>query len=435
MMARGRRTGFVIMLLSTGLFVFLGLGLERSTPQGMLDFKVLYNGARCLTHHCDPYNVNQLQQFFEADGLVRPSDPPVILHVVIWYVYLPTTFLFTAPFSMLSWGLACVLWTTITAGSLTLAAFLIWDLAANDAPVLSACLIGFLLAGSEVIFAGGNAVGIVVSLCIIAVWCFLKDRFVTAGVVFLAISLVIKPHDAGLVWLYFLLAGGAYRKRALQTLAITAVLGLVAFVWVSEVSPHWLQEMTYNLSTISSHGDMNDPGPGSSVDRTSGMVIDLQSVVSIFRNDPRFYNPVSYLSCGALILIWSLVTLARPSSANAWFALAAVVPLSMLLIYHKPYDAKLALLAIPACATLWIEGGPIGAIALSVTSVAVVFAADVTRALFVILTRDLHPDTSQLFGKILLVLISRPLSIILLVMALFYLWVYVRRTAANVSRT
>ncbi len=39
MMARGRRTGFVIMLLSTGLFVFLGLGLERSTPQGMLDFK------------------------------------------------------------------------------------------------------------------------------------------------------------------------------------------------------------------------------------------------------------------------------------------------------------------------------------------------------------------------------------------------------------
>ena len=39
----------------------------------------------------------------------------------------------------------------------------------------------------------------------------------------LAISLMLKPHDAGLVWLYFLLAGGIYRKRALQALVADAI--------------------------------------------------------------------------------------------------------------------------------------------------------------------------------------------------------------------
>ena len=394
----------------------------------MLDFKVLYYGARCLTHHCDPYNVNELQRFFQADGGEHPSDPPVIRHVVTWYVYLPTTFLFTSPFAMLPWGSAHVLWTIITVGSFGFAAFLIWSLS-EDAPIISGWLIGFLLAGSEAIFAGGNAVGIVVGLSAIAVWCFIQDRFAWAGVICLAVSLVIKPHDAGLLWLYFLLAGGAYRKRALQTLAITAVLSLTAIVWVSQISPHWLRELNSNFTTISTHGDMNDPGPGSTVDRTPGMVIDLQAAVSVFRDDPRVYNPVSYLICGVLLLLWSLTSLrSQPSRSNTWLALAAVVPLTMLVTYHKPYDASLVLLTIPACVALWTEGGPIGTFALSVTSIAVVFTSDLTRASFVILTANLHPDTELWFGKILAVLITRPVSVVFLIMAVFYVWIYVRRT-------
>jgi len=32
----------------------------------------------------------------------------------------------------------------------------------------------------------------------------------------------------------------------------------------------------------------------------------------------------------------------------------------MLVTYHRPFDAKLLLLAVPACAMLWAEGGRIG---------------------------------------------------------------------------
>jgi hypothetical protein len=431
-MTKARRTGLLLILLGAGLFIFTGEAFQRSTPLGLMDFKVLYHGARCFIHNCDPYNVGELAKFYKADGGEQPSDPPIIRYVVTEYVYLPTTFLITGPFAALPWSLAHVLWTILTAAYFIAAAFLIWNLCACYAPVLAGALIGFWLASSVVIFAGGNAVGLAISLCVIAVWCFVQERYAWGGVLCLAISLLLKPHDAGMVWLYFLLAGGTYRKRALQTLAITAALGFAAFLWVSQVSPHWWQEQHANLAAISTQGGMDDPGPGSTVDRTPGLVIDLQSVVSIFRNSPQVYNSVSYVICGSLILLWVVHTLrSQRSLRNAWLALAAIAPLTMLVTYHKPYDAKLLLLTIPACILLWIEGGRIGRIAVLVNTVAIVFTSDIPLGILVFLTRNFHSDTGSLHGMILTVVLTRPVTLILLIMAAFYLWVYSRHTMLN----
>ncbi|MGA8668478.1 MAG: glycosyltransferase family 87 protein [Terracidiphilus sp.] len=431
-MTKARRTGLLLILLGAGLFVFTGEAFQRSTSLGLMDFKVLYHGARCFIHHCDPYNVAELQEFYKTDGGEQPSDPPIIRYVVTEYVYLPTTFLITGPFATLPWSVAHVLWTILTVACFITAAFLTWDLCARYAPVLAGALIGFWLASSVVIFAGGNAVGLVISLCVIALWCFVQERFPWGGVLCLAISLVLKPHDAGLVWLYFLLAGGAYRKRALQTLATTAVLGFAALLWVSQVSPHWRQEQRANLAAISTRGGMDDPGPGSTVDRTPGLVIDLQSVVSIFRNSPRIYNSVSYVICGSLILLWAVHTVrSQRSLRSTWLALAAIAPLTMLVTYHKPYDAKLLLLTIPACILLWIENGQIGKIAVFVNTIAIVFTSDIPLGILVFLTRNFHSDTGSLHGMILTVVLTRPVTLILLVVAIFYLWVYIRRTMPN----
>ena len=142
---------------------------------------------------------------------------------------------------MLPWGPAHLLWMALTMGSLILASFLIWNIGADYAPIFSGVLIGFLLANSEVVVVFGNSAGIVVSLCIVAVWCFLRERFVPAGILCLAIGLATKPQDAGVVWLYFLLAGGVYRKRALKTLLALVALRLPVVLWVWHVSPHWMQ--------------------------------------------------------------------------------------------------------------------------------------------------------------------------------------------------
>jgi hypothetical protein len=284
------------------------------------------------------------------------------------------------------------------------------------------------------IFGGGNTAGIVVGLCVVAVWCFLEKRFGLVGVLCLAASLTIKPHDAGLVWLYFLLAGGVCRKRALQTLLITAVLGLSAFLWHSHIAPNWMQDWSHNLSADSAPGAAGAPGPTSFAGNKASMVIDLQAAISVFRNDPCIYNPVSYLVCGALLLVWSVRTLKlRSSQTGAWFALAAVVPIAMLVTYHHTWDAKLLMLAVPACAILWAEGGQTGWIALLLTSAGIVFTADIPLTILLILIKHLHLPTVGIFEQILTVVLMQPVQPILLAMGIFYLWVYVRYNPAGTT--
>ncbi len=332
---------------------------------------------------------------------------------------------------MLPWGPAHILWMTLTFGSLIFASVLIWNLGATYAPIVSGVLIGFFLANSELLIVTGNAAGIAISLCAVAVWCFLRERFVPAGILCLAISLALKPHDTGLVWFYFLLAGGVFRKRALHTLAVTVALSLPAVLWVWRVAPHWMREWHSNILAFSVHGGLTDPGPASTA-HGLGMMVNLQAAISFFRDDPRFYNPVGYLLCAPLLLLWVFVTLrSRPSQKRAWLALAAIAALSMLPVYHHLYDAKLLLLTVPACAMLWAEGGLIARLALLVNSAAIVLTSDLPWAILMGLIKTMHPSTNGLSGQMWKAALTLPTPLILLVTGIFYLWVYMSRSSAS----
>jgi hypothetical protein len=207
------------------------------------------------------------------------------------------------------------------------------------------------------------------------------------------------------------------------------VLALPALFWVSSVAPQWRPELRANLSTTSAHGDISDPGPDSIHAKGSAdIIIDLQTVASIFRDDPRFYNPLSYLICGGLLLVWSITTLRTQMAAGAApFALASIAALSMLATYHRPYDAKLLLLAMPACAVLWSEGGLEAWIALGVTTAATVLTGDIPLGILAMLTKNLNASTMGFMQKIITLPLIRPAPLALLAMAIFYLWIYVHR--------
>ncbi|MGD0294716.1 MAG: glycosyltransferase family 87 protein [Terracidiphilus sp.] len=433
-MTKQRRIALAWILLASGISIWWGSSIGQ-TANGWVDFRAVYYGTRCLLQHHNPYKVSELEGVYRGEGGERPSETVAAHQAVVLYVNVPTTFIVVTPFAMLPWGPAHVLWVALTAVIFILAALLMWDLGASYAPGVSLFLICILLANCESIFCAGNTAGIAVGLCVVAVWCFFRERFVLAGVLCLALSLAIKPHDAGLVWFYFLLAGGVYRKRALQSLIITAVLGLLAFVWVSHVAPHWMQDWQSNLSTISAPGGINEPGPVSLTGRGAAMVIDLQAAISIIRDDPRIYNPASYIVCGAMLLVGAVRTLrSQFSQQRAWIALAAIVPLTMLVTYHRPWDAKLLMLTVPACALLWAEGGPIARIALLVSTAGLVLTGDVPLAILSILFNKLHVDTAGIFGHMLTLVMIRPASLILLVMSIFYLWVYLTHKFPEVKK-
>ena len=428
-MSKRRRLGLALVLLSGGLSVLWGCSIGWALPKGPMNFQAVYYGSRTLLEHHDPYNISDVEAVYRAEGGDRQRVNARQHEDMTLYVNTPATLLLIAPLAMLPMAVGQVLWLILSAGSLILAAFLMWDIGADYAPVLSGCLVGFLLANCQVIFGGGNTAGLVVGLTVVAAWCFLRERFVVAGIVCMAVSLAINPHDTGLVWLFFLLAGGIYRKRAIQTAALTAALFVPAVIWISVAVPNWIHDWNTNLAIIAAPGGINDPRPAATVQITADNVISLQAVFSVFRDSPRFYNWASYLVCGVLLLIFVVTEVrTRFSLDRAWFALAAVVPLTVLVTYHRLHDTKLLLLAVPACAILWAGGGAIGQIAALLTTAGVVLNSDIPITIFGEVINQLHMSTATLSGKIFTVVLARPNQEILLAIGIFYLWIYVRRS-------
>ena len=439
-----RTMGGILLLLCLGISVRWGFSIGLRLPGGPTDFQAYYYGTRCLIERRNPYDVTELKNFYQAEDSkhqwARSAESPAESiqrhNTITMYVNLPATFLLIAPFTLLPLVAAQTLWMILSCSVFFLAALLIWMFAWKYKSTLSTFLIALFLANCELVFSTGNAVGIVIGLCVIAVWCFIEDRFVTVGILCMGISLAIKPHDAGLVWLYFLMAGGLYRKCALQALAVAASLTLPALVWVSLVAPHWFQYWRANMIAIAAPGAVNSPGPISLATFYIGGVINLQTLVSLFWGDPSIYNGITYLICGTMLAAWLLRTIrSGASQADTWLALATIAPITMIVTYHRSYDAKLLLLTVPACAILWSRGGPIRWAAFVITSLGFILTADYPLAILMLWVRNMRIPPTGILAQALTAVQMRPAPLILLVMSVFYLLVYMRWAHRKEGRT
>ncbi len=324
-------------------------------------------------------------------------------------------------------------WLAFTAGTFILASVLIWDVAAEFSPLVAAALVTLTLATSELLLILANPAGVAISFCVIAAWCFLRQRYVAAGVLLLALSLMLKPHDGGLVWLYFLLSGRPNRKRAWMTLAAIVVMSLPAVLWCSSIAPGWTQEFRQNMSSLSAHGDVNDPGPASKGSHGITMITNLQAPLSLIRDDPHFYNPISYAVFGAILIVWMIKTLRTPFSQRmAWFALAPVSILPIIAIYHRVYDARIILLTLPACMMLWKKGGARAWIALALCTMGIVSTGAVPWAIYLKLVHNLKIGSGFIRGA-LAGFETAAVPVIMTALCAFYLYVYVRQRPDAIS--
>ena len=135
-MTRTRRVALTWILLASGISIWWGSSIGQSA-NGWVDFRAVYYGTRCLLDHHNPYKVSELEQVYRAEGGERPAETIATLQAVVLYVNLPTSFLFVAPFAMLPWGPAHLLWMTLTVGVFILAAFLMWTLGSSYASDVS----------------------------------------------------------------------------------------------------------------------------------------------------------------------------------------------------------------------------------------------------------------------------------------------------------
>src|SRR5215472_11652296 len=130
-----------------------------------------------------------------------------------------------------------------------------------------------------------------------------------------------------------------------------------------------------------------------------------------------------------MIAAWGwFVMRGRMTPDRAWMALAAIAALSLLPVYHRPYDAKLLMLALPACAKLWSEGGPRRWLSFGLTMTGILFTSDLCQALIVRLS--VGPSTAaDPDQKVMLLSLVPPVA--LLAMGCFYLWMFIQDSRAE----
>jgi hypothetical protein len=429
-----RWLAFILVVLSCGLSVGWGVHLAQ-TPNGFADVKGLYYASRCFLEGHSPYLTNEVAAVYRAERVPGPAESAMFLQTVTVNMNLPPTFVLFAPLALLSFKAANTILLSMAAVVLVAAAWLVWRQGAHYAPAASLALICFLLANNEIAFEGGNTAVLIMGLSVLGAWCLAEDRFGLVGVFCLGLSLAIKPHDCGFIWLYFLLAGGIYRRRALQALAVAAAPIVAGVLWFGHAVPHWLQDYQASMKTISGDGGLNQPGPFAITGHGGGIIIDLQSAITVVCSNPKIYNAISYAVCGALLLFWAWRTMQlRGSRARVWLGLAAAMAPTFLITYHRGQDAKILLLAVPACMMLWSKRNETehrvrGRLALLLIGLAIVSTADVPLTVWEVLRPFSPVGMGGIFGKALAMVLLVPTPMILLAMGIFYLWVYVKSDA------
>jgi hypothetical protein len=361
------------LLICGGVYAVRG-AYEQEHQLHSYDFKTIYGSARCLIQGCDPYDSQQIYTAFVKAGGPGDDLRPFRAHEP---VYLPSALAIVAPFALLPWGPAHVLWLALSASAFLLGVALIARLCLPISPMLSALAIGFLLLSNTMLMRLAQPVQLTAGLCAIAVWCLLEGRYLRTGVLCFAFALVFKPHVTGFVWLYFLISGGDYRKHALRILIAAFLISLPGFAWASAMpaSSHWMRELPANLNALSAPGMTNDPGP---LNRDVHYLTQIQAVISVFLNDPGVYNRMAHAMGAVLMGLWlAPVLLMRPSKERDYLALASIACISLLPMYHRSYDACILLLIFPAFAVLTSRGTRLRGLTLLFTFVPLVLLRQV----------------------------------------------------------
>lgn len=419
---RAHKEGFFLLLLGACVFLFMGIGLVLTDPHCMTDFRTAYFSTKSVLIGIDPYDPQNVLDTYRHTG-APPFKTGIEQFVATHNVYPPTEFMPVAPVALLPFRIAKPLWFLLIAGGFICACFLVLDIVTPSASRLVGFLLGILIAGSSSLLFYANPAGIAITLTILAVWCFMRQRWLPVGVFALALGLALKPHDAGLIWLCFLLAGNPYRKLAWQSLGLAALLSLPAFLWISHIAPNWPAGVAANLKIYAQPGSINDPASAYG----TCFITSLQVIFCFIRNDPHFYNLASIVAMAPLLLVWAVATFRiRGSITSLWFALAAIAPLSMLPVYHRQYDAKLIILTLPALALLWTQRATLRHLALALTGLAFLLSSDLFWAAILLAFKPLPIVSLAAPARMRFASVTFPVPLSLLALGVFYLWVLFR---------
>jgi hypothetical protein len=287
------------------------------------DFLIVYTAARAWLHGVNPYLPHDLAATAQAAGIsVTPHA-----FVTSPSVYLPPALPIVALFALMPWMAAKALWLACLLG-LTFWSIVVFARMATKStlPVAS-----FLLAFAP-LHAGLSKGQPSVMVCGFLFLSLFTPQPYVAGLL-LGLAACIKPQ---LVMGFFLLAAAQQQYRKL--IAACAVGMVATGIGVAFLAPGWFPALNSNLREIVG----SSSGLHSGSDPTSWyQLINLHILIPDWLSG----TPVEVIAYAIIVLI---TTIAAVRAADSSMAAALIASATVLIGYHRFYDAQVLWLGIPA---------------------------------------------------------------------------------------
>ncbi len=342
-LARSNRAWMVVAVLLTmcAMVYMVWRGPYRAmSPGGSSDFSLVWQSTRAWTEGKNPYSSQSTLEVWNAHSGTAPGAEAPSERIDELLVYPPSTHVLLAPWTLTDWATSQRVWmvlnTVLLIASITLLLGLAglrpqspsWWFAAAAALVMApghtAISVGqvsipvmFFLALAHALRARSSPPGYAGIL--IGLACCLKPQI---GLLFLAYEFGRRRWSTGII--------------AVLTLAVVTAIGMW---WLHRSGIDWIPKWKANVDALANSNNGNP----SQTNPLRYHLINLHYFLHGFFADLATVKLLAYGVCGSLCLSYFFVDRARSEHRGELLSLSFVSAISMLVVYHRMYDAVVLL--------------------------------------------------------------------------------------------
>ena len=326
---------FLVVLLALALALTWFNGVERALNSGMVDFNILYGGAKLFVEGGNPYFSAPLQEILG----------PGVENKLGIQSTLPGVFGIMAPVGLLSHATASIIWLGLNLAGIVLSLYLLLKLAKlplnsyhGSVLVVSCALVGAFRMGVR----QGQLDNMVLAMVLLAAWLFWLSRSGFLAAILLGIAVTLKPTSTGLLAIYFGLRGKAVEALASLLLSV-AIIAVCIWVLTVNVPEWWIVWADIREAVDSYYNRVSALNP-----RLELLTHLPAGLFALFKS-ATLANWLAFLVCGIVLLRTLLaVPLAQYDDRREHFLreLGIVAMVGLLVVYHRFYSAVFLVLPI-----------------------------------------------------------------------------------------
>jgi hypothetical protein len=342
-----RAFAWAALALAAGYLLVWGVWRGLTTS---FDLTVGFAAGQAWFQGRDPYDVMVLEEILGASsGGVDTGNRLDALR----NVYLPATLPLFVPFGVVSWPVARVAMLGLNVAAAVFIAVglgrsLGWRPTEPRALLLAAFVLA--LAPLHTSMAIGQSAVLATALLVAGLLLQRSGRATAAGVAYglaMAVKIQIGLPFVAYQW---------WRRRwitAGSATAVLALLGVVAILRMAAAGVPWLSTWSANLALLSGPGGINDASPFND-DRYS--LVNLQYLLHSLGSDRSSAEVITLAVVAAIALVALLLLFRVRDERRDLLAFAVIAPLSLLVVYHRFYDAVLLAFPIAWAVSRWEAG-------------------------------------------------------------------------------